>query len=249
MTRVRSYTVSAVVIRQRELGEVDRILVLYTHERGKLSAVAKGIKRPRSKLAGSLQLFSQAEVHLAAGRSLDVVTQARAANSFYHLREDMARYTHACYVAELLDALTEEGLPDASSYELLVKTLSVLDGGGDPVTLTHAFELKVLGMLGYGPELTSCASCGAVVGGKARGFSVTQGGVLCKRCLSEGGGAALSGAGLRALQELRDLDMAVLAGKRMSQATRDEVGRLMGAYVPFHVERELRSAVFLRENE
>lgn len=244
----RLYRVSAIVIRQRELGEADRILVLYTRERGKLSSVAKGIRRPRSKLAGSLQLFSQAEVQLAAGRSLEVVTQARAANAFYNLRQDMARYAHASYAAELLDALTEEGLADPPLYELLVETLSALDAGGDPATLTRALELKLLGRLGYGPELASCASCGAEVAGKARGFSVPQGGVVCARCLSAGGGSPLSAAGLRALRELRELDTAVLAGKRMSRAAREEVGRLMRAYVPFHVGRELRSAAFLGED-
>ena len=248
MRRVRLDRVSAVVIRQRQLGEADRILVLYSRERGKLSCVAKGVRRPRSKLAGSLQLFSQAEAQLAAGRSLDVVTQARATEAFYHLRLDMSRYAHASYAAELLDALTEEGLADVSLYDLLVGTLSALDAGGDPPTLIRAFELKLLGWLGYGPELLSCASCGAEVEGKARGFSVSQGGVVCARCVAAGVGAPLSAAGLRALRELRELETEALAGKRMSEATRREVGRLMKGYVPFHVGRELRSAAFLGDD-
>jgi DNA repair protein RecO (recombination protein O) len=239
--------VSAVVIRQRELGEADRILVLYTRERGKLSAVAKGVRRPRSRLAGSLQLFCQAEVQLAAGRSLEVATQARAVDAFYHLRDDMARYSHASYLAELLDAVTEEGLADPGLFELLVGTLSALDSGADPTTLTRAFELKLLGRLGYGPELESCASCAAQIGAKARGFSVTQGGVLCARCLASGGGAQLSAAGLRALRDLRDLETDRLAPRRLNAATRQEVGRLMKAYLAFHIGRELRSAVFLTD--
>jgi len=246
--RVRTYRVSGVVIRQRELGEADRILVLYTAERGKLSAVAKGIRRPRSKLAASLQLFSHAEIQLAAGRTLEVVTQARAADTFYDLRKHMARYAHASYVAELLDAVTEEGLADPPLFELLVETLSALDRGGEPPTLIRAFELKLLARLGYGPELESCASCGAEIGRKARGFSVTQGGVLCARCLTAGGGTSLSAAAARALRELLELETQELAGKRMNEQTRQEVGRLMKAYVPFHLGRELRSAAFLLGN-
>lgn len=246
MTRVRLYRVSAVVIRQRELGEADRVLVLYSHERGKLSAVAKGVKRPRSKLAGSLQLFSQAEVQLAAGRSLDVVTQARSVNAFYHLRQDMQRYVHASYAAELVDALTEEGMADPGLFELLVETLSALDAGGSPATLTHSFEVKLLSRLGYGPELDACASCGAQIGGKTRGFSVTQGGVLCGKCLAAGG-TALSAAALRALRDLRDVEVGELAPRRLRRATREEIGRLMKAYVPFHVGRELRSASFIAD--
>jgi DNA repair protein RecO (recombination protein O) len=245
--RVRLYRVSAVVIRQRELGEADRVLVLYSHERGKLSAVARGVKRPRSKLAGSLQLFSQAEVQLAAGRSLDVATQARSVNAFYHLRQDMQRYVHASYAAELVDALTEEGMADPVLFELLVETLSALDAGGSPATLTHSFEVKLLSRLGYGPELDACASCGSPIGGKTRGFSVTQGGVLCAKCLAAGGGIALSAAALRALRDLRDVEIEELAPRRLRRATREEIGRLMKAYVPFHVGRELRSASFIAD--
>lgn len=248
MNRLRIYRVSGVVIRQRELAEADRILVLYTGERGKLSAVAKGIRRARSKLAASLQLFTHAEIQLAAGRTLEVVTQARAADTFYNLRNNMARYAHASYVAELLDAVTEEGLADPPLFELLVATLSALDQGGEPTTLIRAFELKLLGRLGYGPELDSCASCGAEIAGRARGFSVTQGGVLCARCLAAtGGGAPLSAAAARALRELLELETEALAAKRMNEQTQHEVNRLMRAYLPFHVGRELRSAAFLQD--
>jgi len=246
---VRLYRVSAVVIRQRELGEADRILVLYSLERGKLSAVAKGMKRPRSKLAGSLQLFSHASVQLAAGRSLEVATQARAIDFHYNLRRDMARYAHASYAAELLDAFTDEGLSHPALFELLLSTLGAMDAGADPATLTRAFELKLMARLGYGPELESCVSCSAGVGGGGRGFSVSQGGVLCRKCLSTKGGAPLSAAGLRALRELSELETEVVAERRLAPAAREELGRLMRAFVDFRVERQLRSAAFLTLEE
>jgi len=246
---VRLYRVSAVVIRQRDLGEADRIVVLYTRERGKVSAVAKGTKRPRSKLAGSLQLFSHASVQLAAGRSLEVATQARPIDYHYNLRRDMKRYAHASYAAELLDALTDEGLADPDLFDVLVSTLEAMDGGGDPPTLVRAFELKLMARLGYGPELESCVSCGGDVGGGGRGFSVSQGGVLCGRCLAAGGGAGLSAAGLRALRELSELEIEVVAERRLAPAAREEIGRLMRAFVDFRLERQLRSAAFLTLEE
>ena len=249
MRRVRQYRVSAVVIRQRDLGEADRIVVLYTRERGKVSAVAKGTKRPRSKLAGSLQLFSQASVQLAAGRSLEVATQARAIDSHYNLRRDMRRYSHASYAAELLDALTDEGLADPELFDVFVSTLGAMDRGSDPPTMVRAFELKLMARLGYGPELKSCVSCGRDVGGGGGGFSVSQGGVLCGGCLAAGGGARLSAAGLRALRELSELETEVVAGRRLAPAARDEIGRLMRAFVDFRLERPLRSAAFLMLEE
>jgi len=237
------------VIRQRDLGEADRIVVLYTRERGKVSAVAKGAKRPRSKLAGSLQLFSHASVQVAAGRSLEVATQARPIDSHYNLRRDMRRYAHASYAAELLDTLTDEGLADPELFDVFVATLEAMDAGGDPPTMVRAFELKLMARLGYGPELESCVSCGGDVGGGGRGFSVSQGGVLCGGCLATKGGVGLSAAGLRALRELSELETEVVAGRRLARAAREETGRLMRAFVDFRVDRQLRSAAFLTQEE
>jgi DNA repair protein RecO (recombination protein O) len=243
--RVRLYRVSAIVIRQRNLGEADRILTLYTRERGKVSAVAKGVRRSRSKLAGSLQLFSLAEVQLAAGRSLEVATQARSLDSFYNLRRDLTCYAHASYTAELLDALTDEGLPDEILFDLLSATIRALDCGADPDTIVRGFELHLLDRLGYGPELDECVSCSAPVRSGAHGFSITQGGVLCLRCIPSLGGAPLSAAGLRALRDLARLPCEELAGRRLSAPVRKELARLLRAFVDFRLERPLRSAVFL----
>ncbi len=244
--RVRLYRVSSVVLRQRDLGEADRVLVLYTRERGKLSAVAKGVRRPRSKLAGSLQLFSHSSLQLAAGRSLEVVTQARVLDSFYGLRADMARLAHASYAAELLDALTDEGSPDPVLFELIASTLAGLNASGDAPTLIRGFEIKLLTRLGYGPELDGCISCGAAVIDREHGFSVAQGGVLCGRCARTAGAGRLSPAGLRALRELRQLSTEAVAQRRLSASTRDEVERLMRSFVDSHLDRELRSAAFLK---
>jgi len=207
--------------------------------------VAKGIKRPRSKLAGSLQSFSYAVVQLAAGRSLEVVTQARAIDGHYRLREDMNRYAHASYVAELLDALTDEGMGDEETFDLLLSTLVALNQGEDSATVVRAFELKLLGGLGYGPEMESCAVCGGDVDANPL-FSVGQGGIVCQQC-GTGGGINISGAGLRALRNLRRMKMDDLLGRRLSEGVQREVGCVMRAFVDSHLDRPLRSAAFLTD--
>lgn len=248
MRQVRLYRVSAIVVRQRDLGEADRIVILYTRERGKLSAVAKGIKRPRSKLAGSLQLFTHAKIQLAAGRSLEVATQAEAIDVFYHLREDMNRYAHASYAAELLDALTDEGLPEEVLFNLLLETLHALETGSDPATIIRAFELKLLDQLGYGMELEVCVGCGAKITGEEQGFSVVHGGVMCSRCAGSQGGTSLSGRALQALRELLVLPIEEVATRRLSATAREELERLLRPFVDYRLERPLRSASFLRSH-
>lgn len=244
-SRRRLYRVSAVVLRQRDLGEADRIVVLYTLERGKLSAVAKGVKRPRSKLAGGLQLFAQAETLLAAGRTLEIVTQARPLDSFYQLRTDLRRFAHASYVAELLDTLTEEHSPDPGLYPLLVSTLKGLNEEGDPATLVRGFELKLLSRLGYGPELHTCVSCGTEIEGGAAGFAIAEGGVVCARCARALGVGLVSPNALRALRDLLRMPLEELARRKLSREAAEELARLLRPFVDYHLPRRLRSAEFL----
>jgi len=241
----RLYRVSALVLRQRNLGEADRIVGVLTRERGKLSAVAKGVRKPRSKLAGGLQLFCHARLQLAAGRSLEVITQVEPLDLFYPLRADMARYLHASYVAELVDALTEESDPDPVAFELTRQSLAALARGGDPPTIARAFELKLLGRFGYGPELETCVGCGAQVGAAAAGFSPSAGGVLCARCRCAEGAAAVAPEALRAMRELLALPLEALAGRRLSARAGADLGRVMRAFVDYRLERPLRSAAFL----
>lgn len=233
------------VIRQRDLGEADRILSLLTRERGKLSAVARGVKRPRSKLAGGLQLFCQSDLQLAAGRSLEVVTQVRSTDTFHHLRDDLTRYAHACYMCELVDALTEEGSPDAAVFDLVSESLRALNGGSDPATVTRGFELKLMSHMGYGPELEGCVACGAEVMGDGAGFSAPEGGALCAACRRAWRATGLGASALGAMRDLLRLPVSELARRRLTAAVGDELARMMRAYVDYRVDRPLRSTSFL----
>ena len=245
MNRARVYRVEAVVIRQRDLGEADRIITLFARDRGKISAVAKGVKRPRSKFAGALQLFSHLRLLLAAGRTLDVITQLEPIDLFYRLREDMARYAHACYAAELLDVLTEEGAAEPDLFDLLVAVLTALEGGGDPATLIRGYELKLLSRLGYGPELDTCVSCAVEVEGGQAGFAVAEGGLQCPRCARTLGVMTISRPALRAMRELLQMPVEEMATRRLSRAARDELAQIMRPFVDYHVPRPVRCAAFL----
>jgi len=248
VSRVRLYRVTSILIRQRNLREADRIVTLLTRERGKLSAVAKGVRRPRSKLAGGLQLFSHARVQLAAGRSLEVVTQIEPVDTFYHLREDVARFNHACYASEMVDVLIEEQHADSRIFDLLLATLGGLDQGGDPSTLVRGFELKLLTRLGYGPELDTCVSCGASINAARAGFSPAQGGVVCSRCLRAQGAAPLPPAALQAMRELLRLPPQELAKRRLSKPVRERLNPLLRAFVDYRLDRPLKSAAFLSQS-
>jgi DNA repair protein RecO (recombination protein O) len=246
MSRPRLHCVSALLIRQRNYGEADRIIVLLTRERGKVSAIAKGVRRARAKLAGALQLFCHAEVLLAEGRSLDSIAQAQPIDAFSHLGEDMARYAHACYCCEMVDALMEDEAPDETVFDLVLESLRALDHGGDAPTVGRGFELKLFTHLGYGPEVDTCVSCGVEVEGGEAGFSPQEGGILCSRCRQANGGGALVPGAVQAMRDLIALPMEDIGKRKLTAVVGQELERLMRLYVDYRLERPLKSAGLLR---
>ena len=159
-TTARTYRTEAIIVRRTDFGEADRIVTLYTASYGKVRAVARGARRPRSKLGGSLELFSHTEAQLARGRDLDIITQAEIVRAYHHLRDDLWRTSLACYAAELVDRLNEVQQPNPPLFALLLDTLGYLDEGGPAEALVmRRFETQLLGLLGYLPELYHCTAC------------------------------------------------------------------------------------------
>src|SRR5262245_52113448 len=128
----RIYRTEGVVLRRQDLGEADRIITLYSPTHGKLRAVAKGARRPKSRVGGHVELFTHVNVLVAQGRNLDIISQAEAMRPFGAIRDDLWRATYACYCAELVDRLTEERLENRAVFDLLLQELSYLDGAERP---------------------------------------------------------------------------------------------------------------------
>src|SRR5438309_11364034 len=126
MTRQRLYRTPAVILKRSDLGEADRILTLFTRDHGKVRAVAKGIRRTTSRSAGHLEPFTLSDVLFAVGRDLDVVSQADTLDAHRAVREDLERTTHAYYLAELVDLLTEEHMENRGVFDALVLGLGEL---------------------------------------------------------------------------------------------------------------------------
>ncbi|NIM07470.1 MAG: DNA repair protein RecO [Armatimonadetes bacterium] len=245
MRPLRTYRVSALVLRTRNLGEADRLLTLLSPERGKISAVAKGARRPRSKLA-SLQLFSLAtRLQLAAGKNLDIITQALVRLSFPALRKDVTRFAYASYFAELADALSEPEEKNRRLFDLLVYGLCLLERGLDPEVLARAFELHIVDLSGYGPEIEACVSCRKPLAAEPMGFSPPSGGIFCPRCLAgKRGLLSIHEQARQALMALRGLrDLANLQPEKMalSPNTKKEMERLLHAQIAHHLDRKINS--------
>lgn len=185
-----TYATQAVVLRHRDLGEKDRVITLLSPERGKLSAIAKGARQTKSKLAAVTQPFVLARFFLAHGRNFDIVTQTVIEDAFVHIATDLLKTAWATYLCELCDVLPEN-LPDEELFEAITLALGHLDkaGGRSEVELVGRwFETRFLSVLGYNPVIGRCVACGTKISIPSAdaatlvAFSPARGGTLCGAC-------------------------------------------------------------------
>jgi DNA repair protein RecO (recombination protein O) len=247
MAAPRVYRAHGIVLRRINLGETDKILTLLTREKGKLSAVAKGARRPASRLAGATELFNYCRAILAVGQNLDVLTQAEVRQSFPRLRTDLEKITAASYMTELVDHFTEERLPHQEVFDLLLSGLYVLNTQDDAGLLVAGFSLQLLAAAGYTPSLQACARCRrADVGFTA--FSATIGGVVCRDCrASVKDSMYMAPESLEAVRALLAWELPRAARLEISDRARAQVLKLVRAFLLFRSERPLKSARFLDE--
>ena len=175
--------VEAVVLRSLRYGEADRILHLYTPMRGRVSAIAKGVRRTRSRFGGRLEPFSLVDLQLHEGRSdLLTVTGADTIRAHAHLRDAAAALDAAGRACDAVARLFESGDPHPEVFHLLGNELRLLEDEPAMATLANqlAFRLKLLVAAGFGPQLSACASCGERE--HLVGFSGAAGGVVCEAC-------------------------------------------------------------------
>ncbi len=251
MSRARLYKTEAIVLRTMDLGEADRVLTVLTPRLGKLRVIAKGIRRPRSRLGGGLEPFSDVHLVLAIGRTFDVVTQIALEDPHLRLRNDLHSTAAAWYLVELADRFCEGSADSHEAFGLLAQGLAGLDAAPADVSrevVARWFELHLLDAMGFRPELTRCVDCGAEIGPDGNGYSPVAGGVLGPECSHSALGARpVSPAALKVLRHLQRSGLAEVLRLRMPGAVQREVERALQASVVTVLERELRSRDFLEE--
>ena len=243
----RSIRAEAVVLRHSDWGEADRILSLYTRQMGKVRAIAKGVRKMRSRKSGHLEPFTQVNLQLARGRDMFIVTQAEAINAYLHLRDDLVRVGYASYVVELLDRFTFDDDENPSLFHLLAETLKRLDQESGLFLAVRYYEIRLLDLLGYRPHLFHCANCENEIKAEAQYFSALQGGVLCPKC---GPGAPearpVSMQALKYLRHFQRSSYAQASRARISPDVNREMEQIMQYYLTYLLERGLNTPAFLR---
>lgn len=231
----------AIVLRTYKLGEADRVVVLLTRGRGKVRAVAKGVRRTTSKFGSRLEPGSHVQVQLHEGRGeLDIVTQAETVEPYHRTRSDLSRLARASSLLEAIDQLAQEREPSRRLFDMLAGGLRTIDQS-NPAMVCAAFYLKLLAAEGVAPELDVCVGC-AEAGGPFF-LALVEGGVRCRSC---GGGRAVSDQAL-------SVSRAVLGGGLNTVLTlpegavTHEVEAIATSALEAHIERRLRALRLLHD--
>ncbi len=246
----RSYKTEAVVLRSFRLGEADRVLHIYTLERGRIGAVAKGIRKTKSRFGARLEPLSHVELMLHQGSSeLQTVTGVELVRSHHESREQQYRLGVGLLGAEAMLRLFTEQETNPRAFQALTRFLDLLDDL-EPLTtrtslepLALSFQLKLLWLSGYLPHLTSCADCGTE-SEILVGYSAKAGGAVCSNCAT-GGSLALSPAGIAGIEALLARPLAEARDAGLAErSTRDALAVITAAYEYFgnFRLRTLRSA-------
>ena len=246
--RSRLYRTESVILRRQDLGETDRIVTVFTPGYGKLRALAKGVRRPGSRKAGHLEPLARSTLLVAKGRDLDIITQAETIDAYPKLRQDLDRLGQAAYVVELVDRFGVEEADSQALFHLTTNTLERIDQEIETAASLRYFQVRLLDLSGYRPELHRCVDCSNEAQPQDQFFSANEGGLLCPNCGPKNPYARpLSLGALKVLRHYQRHGYEEAARPQISGSVALELEGLMESYLNHLVERDLRVPAFVRQ--
>lgn len=237
-----------IVLRTTDYGETNKIVTLFTREWGKIGVMARGAKKPKSRLAAITQPFTYGYFLVQKGSGLGSLQQGEMIASWRGIKEDICLTAYASFIVELADKCAEEKKVNPYFFELLYQTLNFINEGYDPVILKNIFEMKMLPALGLHPILNQCAVCGATEGQFS--FSVKEGGIICHRCFEKDPySLKVSAAAVKLLRIFYYLDLNRLGNISVKPQTKAELKLVIDSYYDEYSGLFLKTRKFLDQLE
>lgn len=235
-----------IVLRSTDYGETNKIVTLYTREWGKIGVMARGAKKPKSRLSAITQPFTYGFFLLQNGRGLGNMQQGEIITPLRAIKEDIFLTAYASYVVELTDKSTDEKKTNPFIFELLYQTLTYLNEGYDPEILKNIYEMKMLPVLGLYPILNQCAVCGDKEGQFS--FSIREGGIICHRCLTKDPyHLKISSATIKLLRIFYFFDLNRLGNISVKSETKAELKKVIDTYYNEYSGLFLKTKKFIEQ--
>jgi DNA repair protein RecO (recombination protein O) len=240
------YKAKGIVLKSIKLGEADRIITFLSNSKGKIRAVAKGVRKTTSKFGARLELFSYVDLLLYKGRELDIVTQAEVISSFHEIREDLNRLTFGSGMLDLTEKISLEGQADRALFDLLLKGLTALAKAEKNFRLLLSlYDLKLMSIAGYSPKLEQCAVCEKKPGEKV-GFSYEWGGIICQSCLNVVREFVdISPTAYQTLKTFYNQPLSRAGEINLPGGIEEELFNMVNGYVIFYTQVKLKSRTYL----
>jgi DNA repair protein RecO (recombination protein O) len=248
----------AIVLGCHPLGEADRIVTFYTRDFGKIRAVARGVRKVKSRLCGRLEILTCGDLVFfeRTDKDLHVVNSFDIDESFQVLREDLLKMAYCSYLAELIQQVESLGIPSTDTFELVLDIMFMMKTTDDPEMLARTFEIRLLTSAGLSPQLDSCVACSSDIGNVGAvttlGFNVDRGGVLCSECsmARQASVISVSRGTVELMKRMQRTPLELIPRLKILETSRRELRRLLRSFISFHVDSgPLRSLSFLASIE
>ncbi|WP_433581704.1 DNA repair protein RecO [Paenibacillus amylolyticus] len=244
------YRVEGIVIRSMDYGEGNKIITLCTESGGKVGVLVRGAKKPKSRHAALVQPFTYGQYVYFRITGLGTLNAGEIVESYHELREDLVKASYASYACELLDRVLQDEETGTFWFKQLKACLQALKEEKDPVVITGLYEMKILQASGYGPQFDECISCNQERPDEQLFMSPRLGGVLCRACKHfDPPAMSVSPKALKLLRLFAQLDLQRLGNISVSESTRDEIKKLMRAFMDHQLGLNLKSRSFLDQME
>jgi len=244
-----THRVEGIVIKRTNYSEADRILTIFTKNRGKVAAIAKGSRKITSRKGGHIELLSHSLFSLAEGKNLYVVSEAETIEPFREIKENLDKSGLGYYIAEFINEFVREEQRSYPLFRLCLMALGFLNDASEGAerVLVRAFELKALAELGFAPEIRKCVLCGQpLTWGECNAFSSCEGGVICSHCSAEDC-VDLDEDILELLRETAFQSWKKISRIDVGERPVDRLEALVRSYVEFVLERRLESTELLKK--
>ena len=243
------YKTEGIVLKSMEYEEADKIVTIYTKDYGKITAIAKGVRKTKSKFGSSLEILTHSNFLIYKGRNIDIVSQTEILESFFSTSKEVIKFAFAVNCVEVVNRLTEEQEINIGLFNLLKEVLHYLKGSNDPKLLTLSFKWQTISILGYRPSLDHCCRCNkSVEDQKEIYFNIKEGGLVCNNCIAKDkeGCVKVSLYFNKLVRKILNTPLSTISNATIPVKKMKELEKITDLYIAYHSEKSFKTDRFLK---
>ena len=243
------YKTEGIVLKSMEFKEADKIVIIYTKDYGKITAIAKGVRKTKSKFGSSLEILTYSIFLFYKGRNLDIVSQTEILESFFSTSKEVIKFAFAVNCVEVVNRLTEEREINIGLFNLLKEVLHYLKESNDPKLLSLSFKWQTMSILGYRPSLNHCCRCNkSVEDQEEMYFNIKEGGLVCNNCIAKDkeGCVRVSLYFNKLVRKILITPLSTISNATIPDKKMKELEKITDLYIAYHSEKSFKTDRFLK---